>query len=255
MRMAMQNLLSGLLPLYIITEYQKSGGTWVAQMLAEYMGLPFPRNRIPTVRASVLHAHVLPNPLLRNTVVVLRDGRDAVVSSYYHMIFESEWNSPHLVQRTRAALGLSDYQDVRRNLPEFIRYLFEEHHRRTWLRPNQFTWAEFVNAWAHRPTPSVRYEDLATDCLGTMARLVLELTEQSVDMARLERIVNAYSFETQAKRQRGTENTASFLRKGQPGDWKNKFSRKAGLAFDRYAGDELITLGYECDRSWIEQLE
>jgi hypothetical protein len=36
------------------------------------------------------------------------------------------------------------------------------------------------------------------------------------------------------------------------GDWRNYFSPEARESFDRYAGDELILLGYERDRAWVE---
>ena len=146
-RLIMQNTLAGILPIYLVTEYQKSGGSWVGQLISEYLGIPFPRNKIPRIEKCVLHGHVLPTPFLRNVVCVFRDGRDAVVSSYFHMLFENEKNSPHLVTRTRGALSFKDYNDVEANLPLFMEYLFERHHMRSVFRPNQFTWTEFVRRW------------------------------------------------------------------------------------------------------------
>ncbi len=44
-RLLMANTLSGILPLFIVTEYPKSGGSWVGQMLAEYLDFPFLSNK------------------------------------------------------------------------------------------------------------------------------------------------------------------------------------------------------------------
>ena len=137
-RMAMHNLCSGLLPIYLVTEYQKSGGTWVGQMLSRYLDLPFPRNRLPVFSASVLHGHLMPTPLLKNVLCVFRDGRDATVSSYFHMLFESDKNSPHLVRGCRSDLQFSDYDDVQANMPRFIEYLFI-HYIQTIKSPKNFS--------------------------------------------------------------------------------------------------------------------
>jgi len=39
------------------------------------------------------------------------------------------------------------------------------------------------------------------------------------------------------------------------GDWRNQFSKGARETFDRYAGKELVLLGYEQDSSWSEDTE
>jgi len=254
-RMLMNNALSGVLPLYLVTEYQKSGGSWVGQMLSEYLQLPFPRNKIPSLKSSVLHGHIMPTPFLKNILCVYRDGRDTVVSSYFHMLFESDKNSPHLVKKCRSDLNFRDYDDVRENMPEFIEYLFSKHHIKTLIRRNQFTWAQFVDAWHDKDVASVKYEKLITDATSEMSQAILKLTNEEVNLERLQKIVKKYSFENQTKRKPGQEDKKSFLRKGQAGDWMEKFNKEAGKVFDHYAGEQLCLLGYEKDNTWIETLE
>jgi len=255
-RSMFHGVLSGILPVYTVTEYQKSGGTWVGQMLAEYMDIPFPRNRFPVFSKSLLHGHLMHKPKMQNVICVFRDGRDAIVSSYFHMLFESDKNIKMLVDRCRSDLAFDDYYDVKKNLPTFIEYLFTEYHVKTMWRQNQFTWNEFVDAWwFNEGVVKVKYEDLITDCFSEVERMLTELLDAPVDKERLVKVIDDYSFEKQTKRKPGVEDTGSFLRKGQPGDWREKFSIKSAKVFDSYAGDQLIMLGYEKDKTWIEGLK
>ncbi len=80
----MTYFLSGVLPLYVVTEYPRSGGTWFANMLSEYLYRPFPRDRLSAFRSCVMQGHTLFSQTIRNVFVVLKDGRDAMVSSYFH---------------------------------------------------------------------------------------------------------------------------------------------------------------------------
>jgi len=254
-KLIMCNTLSGVLPLYIVTEYQKSGGTWIAQMLSEYLQVPFPDNHFPSIEKSVFHGHLMPTPFLKNVLCVYRDGRDAMVSSYFHMIFGNRKSVPSLVTQTRQNLNFTDYDDVKRNLPEFIEYLYTRFHKKSITRWHQFTWSEFVSAWKDLNVSSVKYEDMVVDPVKEMSVLISELTEEKVDMERLKAVVDKYSFENQSKRKPGQELKDSFLRKGKPGDWKEKFSRDAAEVFHHYAGKELIALGYEQDSSWINKFD
>ena len=72
--------------------------------------------------------------------------------------------------------------------------------------------------------------------------------------ARLKTIVENYSFKKISQRKPGEENKKSFLRKGIAGDWKNNFSEEACDVFKKYAGEELILMGYEKDLNWTNKL-
>lgn len=73
------------LPMIGITEFPKSGGTWVGQVLSTYLGIPFPqRPKLPVLMRSVWHGHWLPP--LRADVLVRRDPRDCYVSLLHHRI-------------------------------------------------------------------------------------------------------------------------------------------------------------------------
>jgi hypothetical protein len=250
-RLVMVNCLSGLLPLFIVTEYPKSGGTWIGQMIAAYLGLPFPRNRRPPLRPCLMHGHMLPAPFMRNVTVVFRDGRDVMVSWYFHLLFENEHNVPALVARTRRALAFSDVDDVRHNLPRFIEYIFDLE-RQSWS-PFHFTWPEFVRRWHERAAHAVTYEAMVADPQAALTAHLRALTQADPDPARVAAIVEQYSFARQAQRAAGEERRSSFLRKGTPGDWRDKFTRESARLFEQLAGAELRLLGYTRDDSWIAE--
>ena len=248
-RFLLSNTLSNALPIYVVTEYPKSGGTWVGQMLAAYFDIPFPRNRVPPLASAVHHAHYLHSPLLGNAVCVMRDGRDIMVSYYYHLLFENDKSSPIVVARTRRDLSFTDYDDVKSNMVRFIAYLFDRQLRSR--SPFQFTWPQFVRSWVDTETPIVKYEDLVDDGVSSLSNLIMALTGQRPDPAAVEDIVTRYSFAAQANRPPGVEQKGRFLRKGQPGDWRNKFDYRAAELFAELAQTELEQLGYETDKRWV----
>jgi Sulfotransferase domain len=113
-----------------------------------------------------------------------------------------------------------------------------------------------VNRWYPRKeVTQVRYEDLRRNTAVELQRIVLELTGRRLGLEEVVTIAEEFSFERQAGRRPGEEDKRSFLRKGIVGDWRKHFNQEAGEIFNRYAGSELILLGYERDRSWVRQRE
>jgi hypothetical protein len=146
----------------------------------------------------------------------------------------------------RRDLPFAAYEDIRSNLPVFLEYAF------TKQRHPPFSWAEFVERWYGRPdTHPVRYEDLRSDPVPTLKRLVSDLSGVDVPACRVAEVVEEFSFARQAGRSPGREKHNSFMRKGIAGDWRNYFTYDAAQVFRRYAGAALIQLGYEEDDSWL----
>jgi len=183
---------------------------------------------------------------------MIRDGRDIMVSLYFHSLFENERTSPHVVRRTRSALAFRDCQDVSENLPKFIEYIFDR--QRNSRSPFQFTWPQFVRSWSGRDVCFVKYEELIHDTLGVLRGTVERIANKPINSNRLQEIVDEFSFAKQASREPGVEKRNSFLRKGVAGDWQNNFSIEARRVFDELAGEELILLGYESNRSWVDAI-
>jgi|TARA_R110002096_G_scaffold272416_4_gene466074 hypothetical protein len=252
-RLIMINCLSGFLPIYVVTEYPKSGGTWVGQMVSEILRVPFPRNKRPDFQSCLLHTHLLYMRTIKNVLVVFRDGRDVMVSQYFHMLFENEKSSPILVKKTRGDLSFKDYHDVEHNLPTFIDYIFDK--ESSSVSPYHFTWTQFVNSWRGKDVATVKYEDMVAEPTYSLRTILRQMGRDGPDESYLDSVAKKYSFENQAMRKPGEENRMSFLRKGRPGDWMEKFNRKSALLFDEYAGSELIELGYAVNRSWVNSVE
>ena len=246
LRLGMVHLLPGVVPLYVVNEFPKSGGTWVGQMLGRALDVPFPRNRLPVLRPSIMHGHYLSPFGMMNATVAWRDGRDVMVSWYHQCLSPHEYNDEQ-VRQAREELPFDDYDDVYGNLPAFIEWAF------TRPRAPRFTWSDFVRRWHGREDAvHVRYEDLRRDPAGELYRMVEELTGDKISLTRAREIVDEFSFEKQAGRKSGEENRRSFLRKGVVGEWKERFSPEARRVFDSYAGKELVLLGYERDHAWAE---
>lgn len=246
------SLLSDFLGVYLVAEYPKSGGTWYAQMLADYLELPFPRNTLkPSFERCVLHGHERPSKRGRSKcTVVLRDGRDIMVSFYYHHLFYNEWNHHASVDKHRKRLNFKDIDDIYENLPVFIEYMNKD-----WASKfNHFTWAEFINEWLINKSSRtiVKYEDLLLNPLDTMTRALDSLGVVDVDRSKLNKIIARYSFENLSGREKGVENKGSFVRKGISGDWKNNFSKEAKEVFHYYSGEALISSSYEESDAWLQ---
>jgi hypothetical protein len=238
--------ISGVLPLYIVNEFPKSGGTWLGQMLGKSLDLPFPRNCFPALQSSIVHGHYLHPWGMKNVVVLWRDGRDMIISWYHHCLFKNEsGRNAYAAEQLRRKFAFKDYEDLQENLPIFIEYCFTQ----KW--PMRFSWADFARSWYNREgVVYTRYEDLRHDTASELQRVVSELAGKQLELEKAAEIAEELSFARQTGRKPGQENKNSFLRKGVVGDWRNHFSSKACEVFDQFAGNELILLGYEQDRAW-----
>lgn len=234
--------MSRSLKLILVTEFPKSGGTWLCKMLSDLLMLDFPENELPQFRESIMHGHHLNSSKFSMPIVLVRDGRDVMVSYYYHLLLGNNEVSDRTVRRYRDRLKFDNYEDVRTNMPRFIRYMFSEYPNEM----NRFSWAQFVRSYLERDEPKilVKYESLLSECSFELEKIVLQLGRVTPDTIEVDHIVSKYSFANMSKRKPGEEDKKSFLRKGVAGDWKNNFNLEAQQLFDHFAGRELSELGY-----------
>ena len=234
-------------PKIVLTEHPKSGGNWVCQMLAEYLGIPHTRNRLPPRRRCIVHGHYLYVASANETIVMWRDGRDVIVSHYYYHLFHRRTTMPEWAETIQERLEIKDARDVQRYLPRFIDYCFADG------PPRNMSWTSFVETWKNRTGyVETKYEAMKENPKRELKKILQYLSVHKVDDAKLDSCISKFSFENVTGRKPGEENAYCFVRKGIVGDWKNKFTREAREVFDHHAGQALIELGYEADRSWVD---
>jgi hypothetical protein len=233
---------SSIMPIYLVNEYPKSGGTWLKNMLAAALDVPPWTRREPAWGASVMQAHWL-NPFgLTNTVALFRDGRDVMVSYYFHSFFKNEHHNAEYVDRMRARFAFADYEDVRANLLPFMRLMLE-----TPASPS-FSWVDFVERWGcNRAKVTTTYEALRHDTPGELQRLVRELTGGELPLDRATAIAEHFSMASMRKRFADQADKAyekPFVREGSLGGWTRHFTDEAVAYFEGRAGHALDLLGY-----------
>lgn len=244
--------LGNTFPFYYVCEFPKSGGTWLGKMMACALDVSFPQQpALPIGIPAVVHNHWKPTLGLNHCVYLVRDGRDIMVSMYFHYMRDIQHASGDLdYRRKRSSLESYldqhyDPSDIKANLPGFMRWQFEH------PTSTRLNWPQHVRGWMAIPgIHSVRYEDLRLDTIREITRIT-KACGHDISAEVIALAVKRYDFLVVTGRRPGEEDRSSFVRKGIIGDWRNHFTREAASVFDEYAGDVLVTLGYEPDRTWV----
>jgi len=230
----------------VLTEYPKSGGSWMSQMLSAALDIPYTRNRLPTLGDQILHGCFLKVHSKIDTVVVWRDGRDTMISYYYHMMFDKPITSAMAGKSLRSQLGVSDPHDVDKYLPRFVEWACVGGYPR-------FTWSDFVKKWhGTEGVVFTSYEACLDDPYKELTEILTFFDRLTQSESELQRVIESHSFESQSNRKRGEEDINSFIRKGIAGDWKNSFNSESRRIFHHHCGPELKLLGYAEDDSWVD---
>lgn len=236
-------------PLMFVLGYPKSGTSWVCQLLADYFRLPFPQHSIlPIGFPAVVHGHEIPTNKFPIGVYIVRDGRDAMVSSYFHMLSDLQAGGSYS-HYTNIFREFDLNAPARVNLPKYI----ESQSSVPFCRYGN--WGKHVSSYFLIDQPVLkllRYEDLRSEPVPTFTSLIASMTGSEADENQIRESIARYSFERLAGRAPDSENSRSYLRKGVIGDWRNHFSRQSARIFDKHFGDALIRCGYESNRDWVE---
>lgn len=247
-------------PFYYVSEHPKSGGSWLAQMISDYLRLPYPRHTVlPLGFSCVILNHWRFHPGLKRVFYLYRDGRDVMCSFYFHHLRVAHRTqrpgTPHFRRTYEKLFGKGyDPLDVVRHLPRFIEHEFAHPGRGTSLN-----WRDHIENWLHSghtgPIAFLSYEELRRDCANTLGRAIETVTGEAADPWRLETTVEKMSMRRQTGRDPGESDDSQHIRKGVVGDWRSCFSREAAEIFNELAGDTLVRLGYEADQGWVDRYE
>ena len=225
-------------PLVFVIGFPKSGTSWVCQLMADYLRLPFPQNSLfPIGFPAVVHGHETCSKSFPNPIYVVRDGRDAMTSLFFHVHGQSKKR----VSTNHAAE-------------------FEEFVRRQLRHPtgSPVNWGDHVRSYFESTQQHharlVRYESLLADPAESLASVIEQLTGEPAHKCRLAKSVDRFAFAAQRGRDQ-QENRASYLRKGKAGDWRNHFTPAAAAEFADSCGDMLVAAGYESDHRWLSTIE
>ena len=182
-------------------------------------------------------------------VYIVRDGRDVLISERFRNFVEESKFLTAEDKRIIADLKADPvpFSDGRRSI-------FTE----TFIRRVALGWVKNVKETEDEGRRlfgdhyfGMRYEDLLTVSFDEMRKLWNFLGVQSVNAGLGEKIKAEMASnpdeEWQAKRNEGI---ASFLPKGQAGNWSRLFTEKDKSVFKEVAGEMLIRWKYEKDLNW-----
>ncbi len=242
-------------PFYYACEYPRSGGTWVAHMISDYLQISFPKNSIfPLGHSCVVHNHWKYNSNFDRPTYVVRDGRDIAVSMMHYALKNSKKNNQSFkYYKKRFPSLFLNVQDTLSGKELFKHFISD------WLLNSagtKYTWSEHVQQWAfNKNVVLVKYEDFNKNCFDTLEYVLKSIGVDKIDEELLHFTVKKFSFEKQTGRKPGMVNEQDNKRKGIIGDWKNHFDKKTAELFHQHTGDLLLKLNYEKNADWYEKFE
>jgi len=181
-------------------------------------------------------------------VYIVRDGRDVIISERFRNFVEESKFLRAEDKRIIADLGHdpTPFGDGRRSI------FTKKYIRRTagdWADDLQETEDEAQRLFDGN-FHGIRYEDLLAQPFDEMQKVWVFLgveVDGSLEKMILEEMTSNPDDEWQTRR---NEDIASFLPKGQTGNWMRLFSEEDKSAFKEIAGEMLVRWGYEKDLSW-----
>lgn len=182
-------------------------------------------------------------------VYIVRDGRDVLISERFRNFVEESKYLSSEDKRIIADLKVDSvsFTDGSRSIftETFIRRV-----AKGWVINLQETEDEGRRLFGDHYF-GMRYEDLLSTPFDEMSKLWNFLSVKKVDASLIEKIKAEMESnpdeEWQAKRNEGI---ASFLPKGQAGNWSRLFTEKDKSIFKEVAGEMLVKWKYEKDDRW-----
>ncbi|NWG34640.1 MAG: sulfotransferase [Chloroflexi bacterium] len=202
--------------------------------------------------SSVIHGQVVRDMFSvypdAKVINIVRDGRDVLISERFRNFVEESKFLTAEDKRILADLRAdpAPFSDGRRSIftETFIRNIASR-----WVDDLTETDAEARRLYGQNYHP-LRYEDLLARPFEEMTRLWRFLgvdADPSLESAIRAEMASNPDEEWQAQR---NEEIASFLPKGQAGNWQRLFTERDKSLFKTIAGEMLVKWGYEKDLNW-----
>lgn len=203
--------------------------------------------------SSTIHGQVVRDTHLlypdAKLIYIVRDGRDVLVSERFRNFVEE---SKFLTSEDKRII--SDLKTDPTPFSDGRRSIFTE----TSIRNIAKRWADDLNEIDSESKRlygenyiSLRYEDMLAQPFAEISRLWKFLAVKEIGKTLEKQLLAEMSSnpdeEWQAQRNEGI---ASFLPKGQAGNWRRLFTEKDKTLFKEVAGDVLVKWGYEKDNNW-----
>ena len=153
----------------------------------------------------------------------MRDGRDVVVSKWF---FDKDF----CVQN-----GITSSFEI--NFEEYVEKTARD-------------WANFASAWVGQAAITIHYEEFLTNPVHSLGNVLKMIGRDDISKAEIEVTVSKFTKEKFKAALGEVFKHNTFVRKGISGDWRNHFTRESVVIFKRFAGDALLTLGYESNSDW-----
>jgi lipopolysaccharide transport system ATP-binding protein len=237
-------------PTVIHITHPRAGSQWIYQILQECVGprvvtpdenrayfleRPLEAGKVyPAVYVTHEEFHSVRRPANARHFVIIRDPRDTLVSLYFSLKISHPDHIP-VIAAWRSRLQKMSAEEG------FLR-LMED------LLPEQVS---IPRSWCAAGERVLHYEDLLTDDLSILSRVLLDECQLGVSRAELERAVLNRRFEQLTRgRPRGQEDQKAHERKGVAGDWRNHFTPLVKREFEDRYGDLLRLTGYERTSNW-----
>lgn len=235
-------------PFIMLTEFPRSGGNWIRDMLGDALQLSVPRfSRFPITFAGLAHNHDARVLRDQKAVYVMRDGRDVFMSHFDKTVTTWLAGSRRLQKRIAGfhpsvqAIGSSG----ERSAIDQVQF-YEEWKRRS--LGSRVNWGCHVGAWLSAKPPKVafiRYEDMRRDPEDTLAEAAAKLSGKPIPAQTLEFAVQRNSFEAQTGRKPGQADPTSTKRQGLAGSWKTQMPDEIQTRFHADFSGVLKQAGYE----------
>jgi hypothetical protein len=182
-------------------------------------------------------------------IYIVRDGRDVLISERFRNFVEESKFLTAEDKRIIADLKTDSapFSDGRRSI--FTEASIRNIARR-WVDDLNEIDTESKRLYGENYI-SLRYEDMLSKPFEELSRLWKFLGVQRVDPALEQKLTDEMSSNPdEAWQAQRNESIASFLPKGQAGNWQRLFTARDKALFKEIAGDVLTKWGYEKDLNW-----